>query len=89
MEQPQFGRRTLLRGALATAALAGSASLVGCAGSSSETPAATTSASAGGAASASADAKTPTPAYRSRQRSPGRGCRPATTASTNVAAAPG
>lgn len=55
MEQPQFGRRTLLRGALATAALAGSASLVGCAGSSSETPAASTSASAGGAASASAD----------------------------------
>lgn len=52
----QLDRRTLLRGALASAALAGTSSLTACAGSASETPAANTSSSAVGASSAAAGA---------------------------------
>ena len=56
MQQPQLNRRSLLRGALATAALAGAGSLVGCAGSASETPASSAAPAASGSGSAAAGA---------------------------------
>ncbi|GAA1391086.1 N-acetylglucosamine/diacetylchitobiose ABC transporter substrate-binding protein [Luteococcus peritonei] len=56
MQQPQLDRRSLLRGALATAALAGTASFAGCAGSASDTPASSGAPAASGSGSAAAGA---------------------------------